>query len=141
MPSGKNLTKAASSQAAPPRVRRVLIVDDDRDTVLTLSALLREEGYETKGVYDGHEAIRAVDDFDPDAVLLDIAMPGMTGWDVARQIRSSRPSGEKRPFLIGISGEYTKSADRILGEIAGFQHYFYKPFDPKLLLTLLAKLN
>ncbi len=119
----------------------MLIVDDERDQVLTLSELLREEGYETKGVYSGRDALAAVDEFDPDVVLLDIAMPDMTGWDVARQIRSAVPENEKRPVLIAISGEYTKSADRILGQITGFHHYFYKPFDPKLLLKLLARLS
>lgn len=141
MQSGKQPAKSKSPETSPQRPWRVLIVDDERDQVLTLSELLREEGYDTKGVYSGRDALAAVEDFDPDVVLLDISMPDMTGWDVARQIRGAGPEKEKRPTLIGISGEYTKSADRILGQITGFHHYFYKPVDPKLLLRLLARLG
>jgi DNA-binding response OmpR family regulator len=81
----------------------------------------------------------AVIDFDPDAVVLDINMPGLSGWEVARTIRDRR--GKKRPMLIGISGEYKQGADRILSAIIGFDHYLVKPYDPKALLALLAQLT
>jgi DNA-binding response OmpR family regulator len=71
------------------RALRVLVVDDDRDTVLTLMALLREEGHEAQGVYDGRQALQATRDFDADAVIMDIAMPQLTGWDTARQMRET----------------------------------------------------
>jgi CheY-like chemotaxis protein len=127
-----------SSSRPPLQVRRqlrVLVVDDERDTVLTLTELLRDEGHETRGVYKGSDAMAAMKAFDPDVVLLDIAMPEMSGWEVAREIRSSY--GETRPLLVALSGVYKQAADQILGKIAGFNYYVAKPYDPSVLLRLL----
>jgi DNA-binding response OmpR family regulator len=121
------------SRAAQPL--RVLIAEDDRDTVLTLMMLLREEGHEVRSVHTGRNVMSVVRDFDPDAVILDIHLPELSGWEVARTIRARR--GLERPMLIGVSGEYKQGADRILSEILGFDHYLLKPYDPKDLLTLL----
>ncbi len=118
------------------RQLRILVVDDEHDSVLTLMELLRDEGHETRGVYKGSDALAAMKAFDPDVVLLDIAMPEMTGWDVAREIRKSY--GETRPLLVAISGVYTQSADQILGKIAGFNYYIAKPYDASVLLALLS---
>lgn len=118
-----------------PRRLRILVVDDEHDTVLTLMELLREEGHETRGVYKGTDVMAALDAFDPDAVLLDISMPGMSGWEVARVIRAAH--GEKRPLLIALSGVYKLASDHILGELAGFNHYIAKPYDPSVLLALI----
>lgn|SRR5262249_42598072 len=117
------------------RVLRVLVADDERDTVLTLSELLREEGHEAHGVYKGTDVMPALREFDPDVVLLDIAMPGMTGWDVARKVREV--CGHERPLLIAISGIYKQAADQILGKLAGFNYYLAKPYDPSVLIRLL----
>ena len=125
------------AESAPAlRPVKVLVADDERDIVLTLESILRDEGYETKGVYSGKDALAAVADFDPDAVLVDIAMPGMTGWDVARQIRRFHPGD--RPRLIALSGQYTQGADKILAQMTGFDGYLIKPCDPKVLVALLA---
>ena len=117
----------------------MLVADDEHDTVLTLMELLREEGHETRGVYQGTDVMAAMDAFDPDAVLLDISMPGMSGWEVARAIRAEY--GEKRPLLIAISGVYKLAADQILGKLAGFNHYIAKPYDPSVLIALLGRAN
>lgn len=117
------------------RALRVLVADDEHDTVLTLTELLREEGHEAHGVHDGTEVIPALREFDPDVVLLDIAMPGMNGWDVARKVREV--CGQERPLLIAISGVYKESADQILGKLAGFNYYLAKPYDPSVLIMLL----
>jgi len=129
-------TRSDRAPLQVPRRLRILVADDERDTVHTLMALLREEGHETRGVYKGSDVMAAIDAFDPDAVLLDIAMPGMSGWEVARQIRAAH--GEKRPLLIAISGVYKLSADHILGQLAGFNYYIAKPYDPGALLTLVS---
>ena len=118
-----------------PRALRVLVADDERDTVTTLAALLREEGYEVRSAQNGREAIAVVAEFDPDVAILDIAMPGMTGWDVARAVRKG---DEDRPLLIAISGQYVKGADKALAQMTGFNYYLVKPCDPNVLLTLLA---
>ncbi len=102
-------------------------------------ALLREEGHETRGIYDGRQALQAIRDFGADAVIVDIAMPQLSGWDTAREIREA--IGAARPLLIALSGQYTKGADRVLSQLAGFDCYLTKPCDPKVLLALLTKVK
>jgi len=99
--------------------------------------LLRDDGHDTRGVYNGGDVMQALETFDPDVVLLDIAMPDASGWDVARDIRQRY--GERRPLLIAISGLYKQSADQILGTMAGFNHYLAKPYEPRVLLELISK--
>ena len=115
---------------------RVLVVDDDRDTVISLLMLVREEGHEAHGVHSGRQVLGAVIDFDPDVVLLDINLPERSGWEVASAIRERR--GRQRPVLIGISGEYKHGADKILAEVLGFDHYLIKPYPPADLVKLLG---
>ena len=117
---------------------RVLVVDDERDTVLMLSAILRDEGHETKGAHSAWDALKLIQDFDPDVVVSDISMPGMTGWDLARSIRKF--GSEARPLLIAVSGIYIKSADKVLAQMVGYRHFLQKPADPNELLALIAPL-
>jgi CheY-like chemotaxis protein len=117
---------------------RVVVADDDPDTVLTLAFILDDEGYEVRRAYSGSEALEAVKGFEPDAVVLDLGMPPPNGWEVARAIREM-PDGA-RPLLIAISGQYVKPTDRVITEKAGFDHFFPKPCDPKRVLELLSKL-
>jgi DNA-binding response OmpR family regulator len=132
-------SQAQSVPAKATRPLRIIVADDDRDTVLTLMMLLRDEGHEVRSVHSGRHVMGAVLDFDPDAVILDIHMPELSGWEVARTIRAQR--GLERPLLIGISGEYKQGADRILSEILGFDYYLLKPYNPGDLLTLLGPLS
>jgi DNA-binding response OmpR family regulator len=118
-----------------PHRARVLVVDDDKDTVESLVALLETEGYNAKGIYSARTIISDVHDFKPDVVIMDIAMPGRSGWDAVRAIRGHR-SG-KRPMLIALSGD-TKPRDRLVAELGGFDYYLTKPCDPKVLLQLVA---
>jgi DNA-binding response OmpR family regulator len=114
---------------------RIIVADDERDTVETLKLLLSDEGHDVVGLQRGGEVLDAVDAFNPDAVLLDIAMPDMSGYEVAKEIR--RRYGEVRPLLIAISGRYKKASDKMLAEIVGFNHHIPKPYDPEDLLSLL----
>ena len=134
----KNLGESAHrwSPAPIPRALRVLIADDDRDSVLTLMMLFRHEGDEVRGVYAGRSVLGAVVDFDPDVVILDIHLPGLSGWEIARMIRKQ---SDRRVTLIGISGKYNHSADNILCETGGFDHYVLKPYDPQSLIALIAQ--
>jgi DNA-binding response OmpR family regulator len=132
------LFQAASSKVparASRRPVRVVVIDDMPDTVMTLLALLRNEGYEAEGFGSGREAMKKLEDVDPDVVICDIAMPSMNGWDLAREVR--RSMGDSRPMLIAISGQYTKGSDRVLAEMAGFNYYLVKPCDPRVLMNLL----
>lgn len=117
---------------------RILIADDERDQVATLALLLLDEGYEVREVYRGSEVLRMVSDFDPDVALIDIGMPGMTGYDVAREIR--QVFGKEGPLLIAVTG-WKQSSDKILARLAGFDHHLAKPFDPKALLEIIKPLD
>ena len=130
-------TGSASSvhAARPNRKVRVVVIDDEPDTVMMLLALLRSERYEAKGFASGREALRNLEEFDPDVVICDVAMPSVNGWDVAREVR--RVKGAQRPLLVAISGHYTSTPDQILGKAAGFDHYLLKPCDPQVLMQLL----
>ena len=127
----------AQPAPAPRRPLRVLVADDDRDNVLMLLELLRDEGHETRGVYDGDSVIDAITLFKPDAVLLDIGMPQRTGYELARYLRKRFGEGIT---LIAITG-WSKPSDKILATLAGFDHHVAKPYDPQLLVTLLAKIT
>jgi DNA-binding response OmpR family regulator len=137
----KSLEESVQNQdpARGPKALRVLIADDDQDSVLMLMMLIRAEGHAVRGVYAGRKVMGAVQEFDPDVVFLDIQMPDLSGWEVARTLRQER--GDARPLLIGISGQYKMGSDRILSQILGFDHYLVKPYEFSEVLRLLAPLT
>ena len=122
---------------APPPLR-VMVIDDQPDAVLMLLTLLRSEGYQAEGFGSAGEALRELKGWKPDVVISDVSMPKMNGWELAREIRHLM--GE-RPTLIAISGYYTRGPDKVLAELAGYNFYLTKPYDPKVLLALLAPLE
>src|SRR5258706_2879061 len=132
---------AASSENAQDdgrgysRPLRVLVVDDDKDTVLSLTLLLRSEGHDVKGAHDSNAMWQIVDHFRPDAILLDIGLPDRNGYDVARTLR--RRFGPQTPMLVAVTA-WNKGADKLLAQLAGFDHHVGKPYDPQSLLTLLS---
>jgi len=125
---------AVHNAAGARRRLRILIADDERDTVATLAAILLDEGHEVREVYRGSEVLRLAQEFDPDVALIDIGMPGMTGYDVAREMREQ--FGKVRPLLIAVTG-WKQASDKILAKLAGFDHHLPKPFEPQELLTLI----
>lgn len=131
----KNLSERAQPRR---RVLNVIVADDERDTVLTLTAVLRDEGHNVRGVYRGDDVLRAVEAERPDAVILDIEMPGKSGFAIAQELRHLY--GDETPLLIAISGKWTGQTDELLGRIVGFKHYCLKPFEPQKLLELLEPL-
>jgi CheY-like chemotaxis protein len=116
---------------------RILVADDDRDAVTSLLALLREEGHQVRGVYTGLDVLDSVRDYAPDAVLLDIGMPHVSGYEVARELRVRYASA--RPLLIAVTGR-NQPSDRNLAQLAGFDHHVAKPYDPNALMALLRQL-
>lgn len=116
----------------------MLIADDDRDMVATLAAILHDEGHLVREVYRGTEVMRLLAEFDADVALVDIGMPGMSGYDVAREVRHKH--GKARPMLVAVTG-WKKPSDRILAQLAGFDHHLPKPFEAKTLLALLEPLT
>lgn len=113
---------------------RVLVVDDEPDAVLALSLLLRQCGHLVRTAYRGADALEAAGDFLPDAVLLDIGMPGLSGYDVARALRARY--GERCPLLVAVT-VHRGEADRRRAQEAGFDHHLAKPYSPDELLGVL----
>ena len=118
-----------------PRRLRILVADDERDAVSMLELILRDEGHEVHSVYDGQEVLEAVRSFQPDVVLLDIGMPKLTGYEVARRLRERYGAAL---LLIAVTG-WKQGSDRILAQLAGFDHHLAKPYESHALVALLAK--
>jgi PAS domain S-box-containing protein len=104
--------------------RRVLIVDDNVDAATTLSLLVTALGHEAEVAHDGAAAMRAFEAFRPEVVLLDIGLPGMTGYEVARQLRSRGCDAR----IIAVTG-WGQAEDRLRSEQAGFDMHLIKPVD------------
>jgi CheY-like chemotaxis protein len=119
---------------------RVLVADDNRDTVLTLMMLLREEGHEVRSAYTGTDVMRIARLHRFDAVILDIEMPEMSGYAIARELRTHY-YGTRAPLLIAISGKWNKPSEKLLAQVVGFDHHLEKPCDPNALLRLLKPLR
>ena len=124
----------------PDRCLRVLIADDDRDTVTTLTAIVEAEGHLVYGAYNGTDVLSAVRFFRPDVIVLDISVPGVSGYAAAQAIRHSFLE-IRRPLLIGMSGKWVQSPDRLIAQQVGFDHYLVKPCDPQCLVDLIAALR
>jgi CheY-like chemotaxis protein len=116
---------------------RVLVVEDDADTAQSMAILLRLHGHEAQIATDGARALQSMQDHVPDAVLLDLGLPGMDGYQLARRIREHSASKHK-PVLIAISG-YGRREDRLRSRAAGIDHHFLKPTDPEALIESLQR--
>jgi CheY-like chemotaxis protein len=117
---------------------RVVLADDNHDTVDTLAAILRDSGHTVYCVYSGTEVLPTVRLARPDVVIVDIAIRGMSGYAVAQEIRHSF-TDLRRPLMIGISGLWNLSSDKRIAEQVGFDHYLDKPCDPDTVLKLLEQ--
>jgi CheY-like chemotaxis protein len=114
---------------------RVLVVDDCVDTTRTLSLLLQMWGHEAYTAHDGLEALEAARLYEPDVVVLDVGLPRLDGWQVARRLRQE--SGANEPLLIALTG-YGQEADRRRAAELGIQHFFIKPVELEQLREVLA---
>jgi two-component system CheB/CheR fusion protein len=123
------------TQGVSPSLR-VLVVDDEPDMVKTLLELLHNDGYAAQGHASGEAALKALHNFMPDVVVSDIAMPGVNGWELAREIRQRMG---KHPTLIAMTGRFTQESAKVLARICGFDHYVLKSTDPQVLLELIGK--
>lgn len=112
----------------------LLVVDDNVDSAESLAMLLDISGYQTRTVNDGLSALEAVAASLPRAVILDISMPGIDGYEVARRLRVTYPSSELQ--LIGLSG-YGDEASRKQSQQVGFDHLLVKPVDVEAIIAVL----
>jgi CheY-like chemotaxis protein len=118
----------------PTHARRVLIVDDYPDTVESLAIVLQLAGFEVEVAHDGPTALALLPRFQPTAIVLDIGLPGMDGWEVARSIRASEYAGDT--LIVAVSGHATQR--HIDGSLAaGCDKHLIKPVNPDELVQLL----
>jgi PAS domain S-box-containing protein len=115
--------------------RRILVVDDNVDAALSVERLLKQWGHEVQTVFNGPEALEKARVFRPHFVLLDIGMPGMSGYEVAKNLRA-RPEFEGM-VITALTG-YGQAEDRRRSREAGFNHHLTKPPDPVALAALLT---
>jgi len=122
------------SQPAVTNPLRVLVVDDNRDQADTTALLVRCWGFEVQVAYDGTQALEATCAYRPHVLLVDIGMPAMDGYSLARGLRGA---GLTEAVLVAVTG-YADEAHRRQGQEAGFDHYLVKPVEPGELQSLLA---
>ena len=117
--------------------KRILVVDDDPDILALIRTSLKEEGYEVETAANGHECLERIKINPPDALILDILMPGINGGQVAKQLKSDPQFATIPIIIVTAVGEkkFVKAAIFDLGVV----HYLVKPFDPHDLLEKLAQ--
>jgi CheY-like chemotaxis protein len=126
---------APRASTAASRPRHVLVADDDPDTGESLGHFLRLAGNPTTVVRDGLQALRAAEVLHPDVALLDLGMPGLSGYEVARRLRAQ--DWGRAMLLIAVTGR-GQPADLMRTQAAGFDHHVVKPLEPEELEALLA---
>ncbi|MBL7950813.1 MAG: PAS domain S-box protein [Flavobacteriales bacterium] len=135
-------TAAPEGAAAGPKaaeaftMRRILVVDDNPDSLFTLSLLLKRLGHEVSTAADGQEAVDAVNEQRPEMVLMDIGMPRLNGYEAAMQIRAMDDAAY-RPVLIALTG-WGQEQDRERAMQAGFDHHLVKPVELDALKRLIS---
>jgi len=117
---------------------RILLVEDFADCATMTAAVLRQFGHTMRVVNDGPQALAACRDECPDAVLLDIGLPGMSGYDVAKQLRAE--CGTATPFIIALTG-YGRAADVAQSADAGIDLHLLKPADLYELNAILGRIE
>jgi two-component system CheB/CheR fusion protein len=125
-----------SDTRLPERPVRVLVVDDNRDAAESLAALLRLDHHEVEVAYDGVSGLAAAEKQRPEVILLDLGMPGMDGYEVARRLREQGFLQET--VVVAVTGR-SQEKDRRRSEELGFDGHLVKPVDPEALHALLAK--
>ena len=129
---------AGGEHAAPRSNRRILVVDDNRDSADSLAMMLNIMGNEVRTAHDGLEAVDLAATFNPEVVLMDIGLPMLNGFDAARRMRD-QPGGNGM-VIVALTG-WGQEEDRRRSQEAGFDHHIVKPVDPFALEKLLDRLE
>ena len=132
------VSEPARAEQKTMLARRVLVVDDNVDAATTLQMLLRSLGHETRVAHDGMTALEIAREFRPEVILLDIGMPGLDGYEVARRLRAMNHGQTFR--IVAITG-WGQEADRTRSKEAGFDLHLVKPVDPGVLVSVLEQRN
>lgn len=118
--------------------RRLLVIDDNKDAAESMSMLFELWGYEVVCAFDGRAGLETAARYRPDAVFLDIGLPGMDGYEIAERLREQPESS--RAVLVAITG-YGQDEDRRRSREAGIDHHLVKPVAPETLHKLLDSLE
>jgi|GEM_PF-905382 len=137
-PAQEGSGSAGGGSASKSAGVRVLVVDDNVDSAESMALLLSLDGHDVRTAFDGPSALAVAAEFQPEAVLLDIGLPGMDGYEVAKQMRGL--PGLQKALMIAVTG-YGQADDRARSKAAGFDHHLVKPVDPEILSALLAALR
>jgi len=131
---------ATSTQTLTPSAQgfRILVVDDNHDSALSLAMMLSIMGHETRTAHDGESALVTAEEFHPDVVLLDIGLPKLNGYEVAQRIREH--SWGASMFLIAVTG-WGQEEDRQRSSEVGLDVHMVKPVEPAALERILADLR
>ncbi|MGH8317355.1 MAG: response regulator [Steroidobacteraceae bacterium] len=132
------MASAQQGIGEPPGRRRLLVVDDNKDAAESMSMLLEMWGHEVVYAYDGPSALETAQQWQPEAVFLDIGLPGMDGYEVAERLRELPQA--KDAVLIAITG-YGQDDDRRRSQRAGIDHHLVKPVAPDALRNLIDSLH
>ncbi len=111
--------------------KRVLIVDDEKNIVVSLEFLLEQAGYQYKIARDGREALKLLEEFSPDLVLLDVMLPHINGFEVCRRIRENTQWAATKIVMLTAKGQEVEMAK---GLALGANAYISKPFSTKMLI-------
>src|SRR5215213_8580519 len=130
-------TSAAPSLTTAQRRFRILVVDDNHDSALSLAMMLSIMGHETRTAHDGESAVSTAESFLPEVVLLDIGLPKLNGYEVAQRIREN--AWGTSMFLIAVTG-WGQEEDRQRSSEVGLNVHMVKPVEPAALERLLAEL-
>ncbi|MEO8484838.1 MAG: ATP-binding protein [Betaproteobacteria bacterium] len=134
--TGETAPAASRASSTEARSGRILVVDDNQDAANTLAMVLSVYGYEVRTAYDATAAVAALADFAPAVAILDIGLPGIDGYALARMMARSGDTG--RPHLIALTG-YGTQQDRDRALAAGFDDHLVKPVAPERLLAVLDR--
>jgi signal transduction histidine kinase len=118
--------------------KRILIADDNADSLETLQIMLEVMGNEVRVARDGEEAVKVAEAFRPDVILLDIGMPNLNGYDACARIRES--GAGTRPLIVALTG-WSQEEDKQRARAAGFDRHLVKPVEPRTLESLIATLQ
>jgi CheY-like chemotaxis protein len=132
------MARAQHDTAYSAPKRRLLVVDDNRDAAESMSMLLQMWGHDVVFAYDGPTALETAEQWQPEAVFLDIGLPGMDGYQVAERLRALPQA--KGVVLIAITG-YGQDDDRLRSRRAGIDHHLVKPVAPDALRSLIDSLQ
>jgi signal transduction histidine kinase len=136
LPTAPALSDQTSGTAATTGSKRILIIEDNVDAADSLALMFQMMGYDAHAAYDGASGLKDFELLNPSIVVLDIGLPGVDGWEVARRLRSNRPDNHVK--IIALSG-YASDSDRERSRNAGIDHHLVKPPDFEALVKLLKE--